>query len=104
MNLVSYDSLPSSLSGWLPEFSNQFSIVDFSDEYRSILIQVCISYDPWGNVCFMAGDIEMFLQNIQSSHNNLFLSKVLITDAAAAFFVDRILLWLAGEGRLNIRI
>ena len=26
--------------GWLPEFSNQFSIVDFSDEYRSILIQV----------------------------------------------------------------
>ena len=28
------------LSGWLPEFSNQFSIVDFSDEYRSVLIQV----------------------------------------------------------------
>ena len=26
--------------GWLPEFSNQFSIVDFSDEFRSILIQV----------------------------------------------------------------
>lgn len=54
--------------GWLPEFSNQFSIVDFTDEYRSILIQV------------------------------------LITDASAAFCVDRILLWLAGEGRLNIRV
>jgi len=54
--------------GWLPEFSNHFSIVDFSDEYRSILIQV------------------------------------LITDAAAAFCVDRILQWLAGEGRLNIRV
>ena len=26
--------------GWLPEFSNQFSIVDFSDEFRSVLIQV----------------------------------------------------------------
>jgi len=54
--------------GWLPEFSNHFSIVDFSDEYRSILIQV------------------------------------LITDAAAAFCVDRVLQWLAGEGRLNIRV
>ena len=30
--------------------------------------------------------------------------QVLITDAAAAFCVDRILLWLAGEGRLNIRV
>ena len=26
--------------GWLPEFSDQFSIVDFSDEFRSILLQV----------------------------------------------------------------
>ena len=25
--------------GWLPEFSDQFSIVDFSDEFRSILLQ-----------------------------------------------------------------
>ena len=33
--------------GWLPEFSDQFSIVDFSDEFRSILLQVipCISQD-----------------------------------------------------------
>merc|ERR1719192_1459965 len=54
--------------GWLPEFSNQFSIVDFSDEYRSILIQV------------------------------------LITDAAAALCVDRILQWLAGASKLNIRV
>lgn len=54
--------------GWLPEFSNQFSIVDFSDEFRSVLIQV------------------------------------LVTDAAAAFFLDRILLFIAGEGKLNIRM
>ena len=26
--------------GWLPEFSDQFSIVDFSDEFRSVLLQV----------------------------------------------------------------
>ena len=28
--------------GWLPEFSDQFSIVDFSDEFRSILLQVVL--------------------------------------------------------------
>ena len=28
--------------GWLPEFSDQFSIVDFSDEFRSILLQVIL--------------------------------------------------------------
>ncbi len=27
-------------AGWLPEFSEQFSIVDFPDEYRSVLVQV----------------------------------------------------------------
>jgi len=53
--------------GWLPEFSNQFSIVDFSDEFRAVLLQV------------------------------------LVIDAAAAFLLDRALLWLAGEGKLNIR-
>lgn len=54
--------------GWLPEFSEQFSIVDFSDEFRSILIQV------------------------------------LAVDAAAAYVLDRILMFIAGEGSLNIRI
>jgi len=54
--------------GWLPEFSNQFSIVDFPDEFRSILIQV------------------------------------LAVDAVAAFVFDRILLFVAGEGKLNIKI
>ena len=35
--------------GWLPEFSDQFSIVDFSDEFRSILLQVipCKSQDAF---------------------------------------------------------
>ena len=28
------------ISGWLPEFSSQMSIVDFSDEFRSVLVQV----------------------------------------------------------------
>ena len=34
--------------GWLPEFSDQFSIVDFSDEFRSILLQVflCCNIAP----------------------------------------------------------
>merc|ERR1712066_808362 len=54
--------------GWLPEFSDQFSIVDFSDEFRSILLQV------------------------------------LAVDAAAAYILDRALMFLFGEGRLNIRI
>jgi len=54
--------------GWLPEFSQQFSIVDFSDEFRSILIQV------------------------------------LVVDAAAAYLLDRILMFIAGEGSLNIRV
>ena len=27
-------------TGWLPEFSSQMSIVDFSDEFRSVLVQV----------------------------------------------------------------
>ena len=30
--------------------------------------------------------------------------QVLVTDAAAAFFLDRILLFIAGEGKLNIRM
>ena len=34
----------------------------------------------------------------------IFLWQVLVTDAAAAFSLDRILLFIAGEGRLNIRI
>merc|ERR1719342_1176370 len=54
--------------GWLPEFSDQFSIVDFSDEFRSILIQV------------------------------------LAVDAILAFVFDRILLFIAGEGKLKIKI
>merc|ERR1719402_944666 len=54
--------------GWLPEFSEQFSVVDFPAEYRSILVQV------------------------------------LAVDAAAAFLIDRILLYIAGEGSLNIRM
>eukprot|EP00092_Neocalanus_flemingeri_P010651 GFUD01011473.1.p1 GENE.GFUD01011473.1~~GFUD01011473.1.p1 ORF type:complete len:1182 (+),score=323.38 GFUD01011473.1:52-3597(+) len=54
--------------GWLPEFSNQFSIVDFPDEFRSILIQV------------------------------------LAVDAVAAFAFDRILLFIAGEGELKVKI
>ena len=58
----------SPFSGWLPEFSEQFSVVDFPAEYRSILVQV------------------------------------LAVDAAAAFLIDRILLYIAGEGSLNIRM
>jgi len=54
--------------GWLPEFSNQMSIVDFPEEFRSILIQV------------------------------------LVVDAVAAFFLDRILLFIAGEGKLKIKM
>merc|ERR1719445_934300 len=54
--------------GWLPEFSDQFSIVDFSDEFRSILLQV------------------------------------LAVDAAAAYILDRALMFLFGDGRLNIRV
>merc|ERR1719206_501262 len=54
--------------GWLPEFSDQFSIVDFSDEFRSILLQV------------------------------------LAVDAAAAYILDRALMFLFGEGRLNIKM
>jgi len=54
--------------GWLPEFSEQFSIVDFPGEYRSVLVQV------------------------------------LAFDACAAYLLDRILLYLAGEGKLNVRI
>merc|ERR1719209_2130381 len=54
--------------GWLPEFSDQFSIVDFSDEFRSILLQV------------------------------------LAVDAAAAYILDRALMFLFGEGKLNIRV
>jgi len=50
--------------GWLPEFSDQFSIVDFSDEFRSILLQV------------------------------------LAVDAAAAYILDRALMFLFGEGKL----
>ena len=41
--------------------------MDFSDEFRAVLLQV------------------------------------LVIDAAAAFLLDRALLWLAGEGKLNIR-
>ena len=29
-------------TGWLPEFSSQMSIVDFSDEFRSVLVQVSV--------------------------------------------------------------
>jgi len=54
--------------GWLPEFSDQFSIVDFSDEFRSVLLQV------------------------------------LAVDAAAAYILDRALMFLFGEGKLNIRM
>merc|ERR1711973_208973 len=54
--------------GWLPEFSDQFSIVDFSDEFRSILLQV------------------------------------LAVGAAAAYILDRALMFLFGEGRLNIKM
>merc|ERR1712212_609341 len=54
--------------GWLPEFSDQFSIVDFSDEFRSILLQV------------------------------------LAVDAAAAYILDRALMFLFGEGKLNIKV
>merc|ERR1719317_1914085 len=54
--------------GWLPEFSSQMSIVDFSDEFRSVLVQV------------------------------------LAVDAVAALLCDRILLALAGEGKLAIKI
>jgi len=54
--------------GWLPEFSIQMSIVDFPEEFRSILIQV------------------------------------LAVDAILAFVFDRILLFIAGEGKLKIKI
>merc|ERR1712212_1263624 len=54
--------------GWLPEFSNQFSIVDFSDEFRAVLLQV------------------------------------LVIDAAAAYILDRALMFLFGEGKLNIKV
>jgi len=54
--------------GWLPEFADQFSIIDFTDEFRSVLL------------------------------------KVLAFDASLAYILDRILLFLAGEGRLNIRM
>lgn len=54
--------------GWLPEFSEQFSIVDFPQEFRMVLVQV------------------------------------LAIDAAAAFVLDRVLLFVAGEGKLNIRL
>merc|ERR1719290_438898 len=50
--------------GWLPEFSEQFSIIDFTDEYRSVLLQV------------------------------------LAVDASAAYVIDRVLMFVAGEGRL----
>ena len=33
------------ISGWLPDFAEQFSIINFSDEFRSILIQV-FTYRP----------------------------------------------------------
>jgi len=54
--------------GWLPEFSEQFSIIDFTDEYRSILLQV------------------------------------LAVDASAAYVIDRLLMFVAGEGGLKIRM
>merc|ERR1719228_2914986 len=54
--------------GWLPEFSTQMSIVDFPEEFRSVLVQV------------------------------------LAVDAVAALVCDRVLLALAGEGRLTIKI
>jgi len=54
--------------GWLPEFSSQMSIVDFPDEFRSVLVQV------------------------------------LAVDAVAALLCDRLLLALAGEGKLTIKI
>ena len=31
-------------SGWLPEFAEQFSIVNFEDEFRAILVKVIVSY------------------------------------------------------------
>ena len=70
--------------GWLPEFSDQFSIVDFSDEFRSILLQVRL----------------FFLFNVQP----LVLFQVLAVDAAAAYILDRALMFLFGEGRLNIKM
>ena len=54
--------------GWLPEFSEQFSIIDFTDEYRSVLLQV------------------------------------LAVDASAAYVIDRVLMFVAGEGSLKIRM
>jgi len=54
--------------GWLPEFADQFSIIDFSAEFRSIVIQV------------------------------------LCVDAAAVYLLDRTLLYIFGEGKLNIKV
>ena len=69
--------------GWLPEFSDQFSIVDFSDEFRSILLQVILgTHDRSWYVIF----------------------QVLAVDAAAAYILDRALMFLFGEGKLNIRM
>jgi len=54
--------------GWLPEFAEQFSIIDFSDHFRSILL------------------------------------RVLAVDAALVYIIDRVLLYIFGEGRLNVKL
>jgi len=54
--------------GWLPEFAEQFSIIDFADDFRSILL------------------------------------KVLAVDAGAVYILDRVLLFILGEGKLNIQM
>jgi hypothetical protein len=76
--------------GWLPEFSDQFSIVDFSDEFRSILVQVLANRRlDW------TGSAKPVLDG---------RPQVLVVDAAAAYLLDRVLMFVAGEGRLNIRL
>ncbi|XP_023336955.1 manganese-transporting ATPase 13A1 isoform X2 [Eurytemora carolleeae] len=54
--------------GLLPEFAEQFSIINFTDDFRSLLI------------------------------------KVLMLDAGAAYTLDRVLLYLAGDCKLKIRV
>ena len=84
--------------GWLPEFSDQFSIVDFSDEFRSILLQVRVFATFLGfNICPFQVRFYLFLVF------NLCLFQVLAVDAAAAYILDRALMFLFGEGRFNIK-
>ncbi len=70
--------------GWIPELSEQFGIVDFPEEVFELLV-------------VFKENIDIFL----SFQFRELLIKVLLTDFSLSLILDRLCLFLFGEGKLK---